>query len=106
MGYDNVTIESQYQVRPFFRNSYMCRPHIMVKMIGYMNEAIDAALTSDISQMLEQNAKYGSSKLKRKRKKAARKIFDKSYYEFHPFVFERLPVFYAYNMKYSIWFYQ
>jgi hypothetical protein len=63
-----------------------------------MNLAMDTVLfDSDVANDFNQQAKYSGVI-----KDTAMKIFNKPYYEYHPFIFERLPVFFFYALEANV----
>ena len=89
-------------MRGFYRNSFLCKPQIMMQLMELMNQAIDLTILDDeIANMMAINAGYG-----RAGSNLTQQIFSKPYYEFHPFIFERLPVLFVNHLGSSIYFHE
>ena len=89
LGYSETQIAPLNHIQGYYRNSFLVRPHLMIKLIRHMNKAMDIALTNrNVSSDLSKNANYKNGT------EVAQRIFQKTYYELWPFVFERLPVFF------------
>lgn len=101
----NVTIKQirdQDNVRPFFRSSYLCKPKIMMQLMSFMNRAIiSVSKSSELLKLYGMDSEY---KVTPENIHVAQRIFHQNYYEFHPFVFERLPIFFVNHINCSIWF--
>lgn len=90
MGYDKKKIHYFSHIFPFFRNIYIIKPEVLRGLTNFMNKAISIALTDEkIYKTLSENALYQSPTIN-----VSTKAFNTSYYQMHPFVFERLPSFY------------
>ncbi len=101
LSYSSTTISKLSRKRIFARNSILIRPHALIKLMKFMNEAMMLSiLNDDMRLQLKRDAHYKSMN-----KSVASHIFHTDqYYEFYPFIFERLPVFYSYAEHFSIYF--
>ena len=100
MGFNNESFLKTQNVRPFYRNSYLCKPFVMHKMMAFMSEAMQIGISDrNVSKLLKRDADYHSIV-----PSVAQKIFGSGYYEYHPFIYERLPIFFVYFMDCSIIF--
>jgi hypothetical protein len=98
LGYSQKTIEKFYYIKGFYRNAFMIKPTVLKKLILFMQQAMYLAENNqEIKQLLSSNAYYVLGK-----KEIALEIFNTSYYQLYPFVFERLPVFFLYANDYHI----
>jgi ribonuclease HIII len=98
MGYDEATIRSHDYEHNFYKNALVMKPMFMIKLIKLMNIAMDISMLDTIvSDKFEQNSNYGMEA-----KDSAQEIFKKPYYEYHPFIFERLPIFFLNELKAKI----
>ena len=95
MNFPEAIINESHHWRPFYRNSYMCKPAVLLKMISYMTSAMDIAETnSAVKALISQDSGYTMFK-GQEGLQVAQRIFGKDYYEYHPFIFERLPTFFS-----------
>jgi hypothetical protein len=93
LGYNLTQIRSVDYTYPFFRNSFIGKPSWMAKYSVFVNQAMDMVIYNEtISSLFAVNANYDAPKVG-----VAEKVFETPYYQLHPFIFERLPVFY-FNM--------
>lgn len=100
LGFSEQSIRQADQTEAFFRNSFIVKPHIMKDIIKFMNRAIEASLLDPIlSEILESDSEY-----KAPTPGIAVRVFGTPYYQWHPFIFERLPVFYCFINKISVVF--
>jgi hypothetical protein len=98
MGFNHSYIRQFDNVPAFYRNSYIVQPYLMKEIIGFMNRAIEAALHNEsVVAVLKTDAGYMAGT-----PGVAEKAFDTPYYQWHPFVFERLPIFYFNHIKAAI----
>jgi len=98
LGYSVSQIRAQDDMKGFFRNIFIVRPDLLSKLVSFMNRAMDLGFNDpDVKMQLERNAHYreGSAEV-------AQRIFGTSYYQLHPFVFERLPSFFLHDMGVNI----
>jgi hypothetical protein len=78
--------------RAFYRNIFIVRPKILVKLAKLIRQAIrNVDSQSPLRKALEHDAGYTVSN-------DSRQVFGSSYYHLHPFVFERLPIFLLHAM--------
>jgi hypothetical protein len=89
LGFSDTLIDHyNQQVVAFYRNSFVCRPVYMKMLSIIMTQAVLlATMNPRLMSMFEVNSNYGGPV------DIAMKVFQKNYYELHPFIFERLPVF-------------
>eukprot|EP00981_Chlorochromonas_danica_P014620 scaffold8452_cov185-Ochromonas_danica.AAC.2 len=90
LGFNQSTIEQHYTMKAFYRNVFIIRPSVLVKLTLFMNKALQVAEKNPrIRNLLRHDAHYvlGSQRV-------ARAVFGTPYYQLHPFIFERLPAFY------------
>lgn len=98
MGFNHSYIRQFDRVTTFYRNSYITTPGFMKHIISFMNRALEISLkNSTVAALLEADANY-----KEPSPGVADRAFNKSYYMWHPFVYERLPVFYFNHIGASI----
>lgn len=98
LGYSVQQIRAQDDMKGFFRNIFIIRPDLLSKLVTFMNRAMDLGLNdATVKAQLERNAHYreGSTEV-------AQRIFGTSYYQLHPFVFERLPSFFLHDLGANI----
>jgi hypothetical protein len=101
LEYNQSLIQSADRLAPFFRNSFLGRPSLMRDYCIFINRAIDLALYNEtVRQLLGVNANYDATKLS-----VAQLIFQSNHYELHPFIFERLPVFYFHAIQAKVFRY-
>ena len=91
MGFNSTICRKYDESHAFYRNSFLARPAILVQCIQLMNLAMQTAIFDEnAATELQKNAGYFYVV-----KEVAQLIYGQSkYYEYHPFVFERLPVFF------------
>lgn len=90
MGFKMSDINYFTAINPFYRNIYIIKPYLLQKLMAFMQKAMIVAQTDPkVKALLEKDAKYVGGK-----EEVARRVFNASYYQLHPFVFERLPSFY------------
>lgn len=90
LGFNQTTIEKFYTMKAFYRNVFVIKPTTLAKLTVFMSKALDIAQSNPaIVALLRKDAKYvlGTPQI-------ARSVFGTSYYQLHPFIFERLPAFY------------
>ncbi len=98
MNYSSDDILKYSKIEVFLRNTYIIKPQWLIMLSRFMSNAIDTYQKDKVLQALfKQNAHYRESKLP-----VARKIFNQEYYEWHPFIFERLPCFFFHYYNASI----
>jgi hypothetical protein len=97
MGFDLVNIKKLDNIEAFWRNSFIISPRWLKKLTKFMDDSINLLETNiTIQKVFENNAYYNEGKII-----VSEKIFKKKFYYWHPFIFERLPVFFLnfYNAK-------
>lgn len=101
LSYSALQITKLSRKRIFARNSFLIRPHALIKLMKFMNEAMMLSILNDeVRLQLKRDAHYKSMN----RSVASQIFHTDQYYEFYPFIFERLPVFYSYAEHFSIYF--
>ena len=102
MGYDEKFILSE-KIIPFYSNYWICKSEIMLKYITFFNKC-KKILDNDeeLIRLMNMNSLYKGNL----DHSDCLKIFDKPYYTYHPFIFERLPCFFVFinnlKIKYDI----
>lgn len=92
MGFTVQEIRKHDHVEVFLRNSLIIRPRQLRGLITFMTTAMNAVVNnSTLRDLFATNANYRESVY---RKSVAQRIFHTDYYQWHPFIFERLPAFY------------
>jgi hypothetical protein len=77
-------------MKSFYRNIFVIKPAVLKKLMLFMTRAMHIATTNPtVKALLSVDAKY-----KEGQAEVANRIFGTSYYQLHPFVFERLPSFF------------
>lgn len=100
LGYNSMTIQKYNDVETFWRNSFITTPKRLHDLVNFMNQAIHVTLSNKtLSNILEQDARY----LEPRSKRITQRIFGTDYYQWHPFIFERLPVFFFHAQNISIY---
>lgn len=100
-GFTEQEIRAQDSVEVFLRNSMIIRPRWLKRLTQHMSEAIQLVVTNaSIQAAFATDAHYQEAKY---RKKVAETVFHTPYYQWHPFIFERLPVFYLHHYNASIY---
>lgn len=98
MGFTIQEISSLEKVEVFLRNSFIATPRALEGLIAFMNRSIAIASENQmLKTRLSTNAHYREAK-----KVVARAVFDADVYFWHPFIFERLPVFYFHYYNFSV----
>lgn len=99
MNYTKTEINRLWKVRPFYRNAFICKPTVLVKLMDFMGQAMDIALSDkSIYNLLSIPTSYADWDVA-----VAQKVFKKNYYENFPFFFERLPAFLIHSLNISIY---
>lgn len=97
MNYTTQDIEMYSNVRIFYRNAFIIKPLILKKLMTFMQQAmIIAKNDEEIKQMLKSDAKYNGVQ------EVAFDIFNTTYYQLHPFIFERLPSFFLRSIEANV----
>lgn len=100
-GYTESEIRAQDRAEVFLRNSMLIRPQWLSKLAQQMTTAMNIIQTNEtLRAAFATDAHYREAKY---RKKTAEKVFQTKYYQWHPFVFERLPVFYLHHYNASVY---
>lgn len=100
LGYLKEKIHESNNVEVFFRNTFIITPTALNSLINFIQRCMFLCETdSNLKAILETNANYRESIF---RKDTSYKIFKKPYYEWHPFIFERLPSFYFHIHNFSV----
>ena len=99
LGYTVTDIRKQDKVHSFYRNTYITTPIIMKQLIIFINKAITLVNTNKkLSKLMQYNANYKQSK-----QGVSIIMFNTTYYQYHPFIFERLPVFFSYYSNFTVY---
>jgi len=100
MGFSDADIRKGDKAEVFLRNSILIRPAWLKKLSKFMISAIDVVQTnSTIHEDFITDAHYQESIY---RKAVAQRVFHTDYYQWHPFIFERLPVFFLNHHNASV----
>jgi hypothetical protein len=100
-GFSEQEIRRNDRVEVFLRNSMLIRPAWLLRLDTLMSAAIDTVTNNaTINRAFTADAHYRESKF---RKRVAQKIFHTDYYQWHPFIFERLPVFFLHHYNASVY---
>jgi len=93
LGHSDAAIRRHDHAEVFLRNSFVCRVAWFHRLAAFMVRAMDTA-TNDaaVARRLQQDAHYEAAT-----KGVAQRVFNTPYYQYHPFVFERLPVFFFHH---------
>ena len=95
MGYTIAEIRATDDVEVFLRNTFIARTREMINLTYFMEKAIfHAQHNSSVRALLASDAHYKEA---RYRKNTAQRVFGAKHYQWHPFIFERLPVFFFAN---------
>lgn len=98
MGYSYNTIEALEDITPFFRNIFIIKAEVLIKLQNFMNKAINITMNDPyIELLMSADAEYEEGN-----PKVALNVFGTTYYQLHPFVFERLPSFFIHVNKLKI----
>lgn len=99
MGYDLPVIRGFDQSKQiFFRNIFIIKTSRLEALCAFMSKAMDVAKNNaEVAQLLSKDSKYKEGDVK-----VAMKIFGTDYYQLHPFLFERLPAFFAYASGWKV----
>jgi hypothetical protein len=99
MGYTQSQIRAADGVEVFLRNSFIIKPKWMRRLIEFMRMAMEITNTNaNVSTLMQRDAKYKAGVAR-----VAKRIFRTNYYMWHPFVFERLPVFFFHAHNASVY---
>lgn len=101
-NYTHHHIRKYSNTRPFVRNSLIMKPFALKKLMTFMNDAMQFSMLDDeMRSAINQNVRYSGNTT------VGKEIFHtkKGYYKYYPFIFERLPVFYCYSERFSMYFF-
>lgn len=100
MGFNEKDIRKGDRAEVFLRNSILIRPAWLKKLSKFMISAMDIVQTNaTIHADFITDAHYQESIY---RKAVAQRVFHTDYYQWHPFIFERLPVFFLQHNNASV----
>jgi hypothetical protein len=98
MNYTTQDIEKYSNVRVFFRNVFIIKPLILKKLMTFMQQAMLIAKNDrEIKRILKSDSRY-----KLGVQKVALDNFNTTYYQLHPFIFERLPSFFLRSIEANV----
>jgi hypothetical protein len=101
LGYNKEDIANANSVEVFLRNAMIIRPVLLEKLAYFMTNAMDSVVqNATLSALFERNANYREAKY---RKKVAQRVFKTDYYQWHPFIFERLPVYFLHQQHAAVY---
>jgi hypothetical protein len=93
LGYSWSEIRAHDDVHSFYRSVFIIRPRLLEKLMAFMDRAMTVAVTnSAVRTAMQRDARYVAGN-----PEIAMQVFNTTYYQFHPFVFERLPAFFLYT---------
>lgn len=96
LGYNNTLTEAE-EVCAFWRSSFLIRPKALQLLAPAMVKAMDIVENTIVQTLFQVNASYVKGD-----PHVAMQIFGTSYYQMHPFIFERLPAFLLSKMNVSV----
>jgi hypothetical protein len=92
LGYDETALRRCDLVNPFFRNAFAMKTDLVKSYTKFVNDAIETTLHNEKCDVLfNHDAQY---RVYKNQSVITQKIFQTEQWQFHPFVFERLPNFY------------
>lgn len=97
-GFSIQDIQAYARVGVFYRNAYIAKVWAFEKLVVRMKEAMALAESDPMLRahfMVDSKYAFPDVAL-------AQRVFHRNNYEMHPFIFERLPAFYLFNMSASI----
>jgi hypothetical protein len=95
MGYSAEAVQQSMEMKPFYRNVFISTPAVLKRLSHLMQQAMQLVRQDpQLVALFEVDAKYAGG-----REKVALRVFGTKYYQLHPFVFERLPMFLLQQMK-------
>ena len=98
IGISAADIQKADKIDLFLRNSYVAKPSALKGLISFMNHSISIATeNAKLARILATDAHYREAK-----KEVARRVFNSNVYFWHPFIFERLPVFYFHHFNFTV----
>ena len=99
MGFTIEGIRQLDNSEVFLRNSFIVTPTTIEALSVFMKAAMSVASgNTTVSTLMEGDAQYKVGS-----RRVAQRIFSTPYYQFHPFIFERLPVFYFHSNGYKVY---
>ena len=102
LGFNDTSIVRADSVQVFYRNTFFVRPVVLVALSDFMVRAMDAVTNNtEIRTLLANDSKYPMGTFGDI--EVARRVFNRPYYEYHPFIFERLPVFFFHHHNISVY---
>ena len=94
LGYSLTVIREFDKVKPFYRSTFLIKPDVLLKLSAMMQNAMTLTNKDNVLKTaFSQDAKYVNGS-----EEQAMKSFGTRYYQYHPFIFERLPVFFLYML--------
>jgi hypothetical protein len=97
MGFPDYILRRGDFSEPFFRNAFAARPQWLVRLIRFMNDAIEvSSMQNSVLKEFEKDATYENQPGKLSER--PKTIFGTEFWQYYPFVFERLPPFF-YNVS-------
>lgn len=101
MGYSEPQIRNADVAEAFFRNSILIRPSWLKRLSQFMISAMDVVQNNaTIRAEFATDAQYKEAIY---RKAVAQRVFHTDFYQWHPFIFERLPVFFLHHHNASVY---
>ena len=98
-----LQVEASFGNRFTASNYWLTTPKLMLQYIEFMSTMLKIINTdSQVAGLLDHDAHY--SVRKESRKRVARTIFGRGYYELHPFVLERMPSFFFSSLGVGAYF--
>ena len=93
---DQIEMKS---AKPFYSNYFLAKSSLMHELCPFVKAVQDRMTTlRTIQNNLWADPKYGDTN-----KEVAIRIFNRSYYSYHPFIIERLAPFYFYTRNTSVY---
>jgi hypothetical protein len=91
LGYNEAQIDRCNNERAFFRNAFVARPEITKSASHFFDKAINIVQRNEtLKAMFAHDSKYGAYN----NSDIQQRVFGTDIWQFHPFVFERLLIFY------------
>jgi hypothetical protein len=98
MGYSTHEISAARRMKVFFRNIYIIKSNVLEGLVKFMVRAIDTAERyPSVQKLLAADAHYNDGDAS-----VALSVFNTTYYQLYPFVYERLPCFYLFHVNASV----
>ena len=95
LGYSLAVIREFDNLKPFYRSTFLIKPDVLLKLSAMMQNAM---LLTNKDKVLR-NAFSRDARYVNGSEEQAMKSFGTRYYQYHPFIFERLPVFFLYLLN-------